>query len=285
MRQTFSCRTGDGCWFCWWQRLLLITVLFWKEWSVYALIVATIIGLGVLAKIYRKAENQKQRKELGLIVTLTFFSMLFWAFAQQGVARLAFISTPTPSPADDAHNGDVVHPGITSPPFAIGQPLIPRFLASRFNGPPPFHLTDNNALAALSSLPSGRVRNINKGNIQIGRFRQPFAEGANAAPLGGVVAGGIKMLALLAGRVNSLFRHFAGDKGVHAKARRGVDNALAAAGTQATRLMVLGPVSPTTAALPQSNTRPVRSETGIDSSQAPSGSISPNPQQMRQLRY
>lgn len=48
---------------------------------------------GVLAKIYRKAENQKQRKELGLIVTLTFFSMLFWAFAQQGVARLAFIST------------------------------------------------------------------------------------------------------------------------------------------------------------------------------------------------
>ncbi|EGD4878636.1 MFS transporter [Shigella boydii] len=59
----------------------LITVLFWKEWSVYALIVATIIGLGVLAKIYRKAENQKQRKELGLIVTLTFFSMLFWAFA------------------------------------------------------------------------------------------------------------------------------------------------------------------------------------------------------------
>jgi proton-dependent oligopeptide transporter, POT family len=33
----------------------LITVLFWKEWSVYALIVATIIGLGVLAKIYRTA--------------------------------------------------------------------------------------------------------------------------------------------------------------------------------------------------------------------------------------
>ena len=21
VRQTFSCRTGDGCWFCWWQRL------------------------------------------------------------------------------------------------------------------------------------------------------------------------------------------------------------------------------------------------------------------------
>lgn len=32
---------------------LLITVLFWKEWSVYALIVATAIGLVVLAKIYR----------------------------------------------------------------------------------------------------------------------------------------------------------------------------------------------------------------------------------------
>lgn len=62
----------------------LITVLFWKEWSVYALIVATIIGLGVLAKIYRKAENQKQRKELGLIVTLTFFSMLFLGLRTTG---------------------------------------------------------------------------------------------------------------------------------------------------------------------------------------------------------
>ncbi|MGC6746639.1 hypothetical protein ACP0HM_32405 [Escherichia coli] len=67
----------------------LITILFWKEWSVYALIVATIIGTGVLAKIYRKAENQKQRKELGLIVTLTFFSMLFWAFAQQGGSSIS----------------------------------------------------------------------------------------------------------------------------------------------------------------------------------------------------
>ncbi|MEN1436545.1 dipeptide permease DtpD, partial [Pseudomonas aeruginosa] len=46
-------------------------------------------GLGVLAKIYRKAENQKQRKELGLIVTLTFFSMLFWAFAQQGGSSIS----------------------------------------------------------------------------------------------------------------------------------------------------------------------------------------------------
>lgn len=44
---------------------------------------------GVLAKIYRKAENQKQRKELGLIVTLTFFSMLFWAFAQQGGSSIS----------------------------------------------------------------------------------------------------------------------------------------------------------------------------------------------------
>ncbi len=61
----------------------LITVLFWKEWSVYALIVATITGLGVLAKIYRKAENQKQRKELGLIVTLTFFSILYGALHNQ----------------------------------------------------------------------------------------------------------------------------------------------------------------------------------------------------------
>ncbi len=32
----------------------------------------------VLAKIYRQAQTAKQRKELGLIVTLTLFSMLFW---------------------------------------------------------------------------------------------------------------------------------------------------------------------------------------------------------------
>ncbi len=35
-------------------------------------------------KIYRQAQTAKQRKELGPIVTLTLFSMLFWAFAQQG---------------------------------------------------------------------------------------------------------------------------------------------------------------------------------------------------------
>lgn len=43
----------------------LITVLFWKEWSVYALIVATIIGLGVLAKIYRKAETKNSVRSWG----------------------------------------------------------------------------------------------------------------------------------------------------------------------------------------------------------------------------
>lgn len=36
---------------------VLIIILFWKEWSVYVLIVAIIIGLGVLVKIYRKVEN------------------------------------------------------------------------------------------------------------------------------------------------------------------------------------------------------------------------------------
>ncbi len=45
--------------------------------------------MGFWLKIYRKAENQKQRKELGLIVTLTFFSMLFWAFAQQGGSSIS----------------------------------------------------------------------------------------------------------------------------------------------------------------------------------------------------
>ncbi|SUG34281.1 POT family transport protein [Salmonella enterica subsp. arizonae] len=68
---------------------LLITVLFWKEWAVYALIVATAIGLVVLTKIYRQAQTAKQRKELGLIVTLTLFSMLFWAFAQQGGSSIS----------------------------------------------------------------------------------------------------------------------------------------------------------------------------------------------------
>lgn len=59
---------------------VLIIVLFWKEWLVYVLIVVIIIGLGVLVKIYCKVENQKQWKELGLIVMFIFFSMLFWVF-------------------------------------------------------------------------------------------------------------------------------------------------------------------------------------------------------------
>ena len=68
---------------------LLITVLFWQEWSVYALIVATVIGLAVLARIYLRAENDKQRKELRLIIVLTGFSLLFWAFAQQGGSSIS----------------------------------------------------------------------------------------------------------------------------------------------------------------------------------------------------
>ena len=52
-------------------------------------IVSRLLCWSVLAKIYHKAENQKQRKELGLIVTLTFFSMLFWAFAQQGGSSIS----------------------------------------------------------------------------------------------------------------------------------------------------------------------------------------------------
>ncbi len=52
---------------------LLIAVLFWQEWSVYALIVATAIGLAVLARIYLRAETDKQRKDLRLIVVLTAF--------------------------------------------------------------------------------------------------------------------------------------------------------------------------------------------------------------------
>ena len=68
---------------------LFITVLFWQEWSVYALIAASIIGLAVLAKIYRRAETAEQRKDLRLIVVLTCFSLLFWAFAQQGGSSIS----------------------------------------------------------------------------------------------------------------------------------------------------------------------------------------------------
>lgn len=68
---------------------LLITVLFWKEWSVYALIAATVVGLAVLLKIYRKAQTREQRKSLQLIVVMTFFSLLFWAFAQQGGSSIS----------------------------------------------------------------------------------------------------------------------------------------------------------------------------------------------------
>ena len=68
---------------------LLIAVLFWQEWSVYALMVATAIGLAVLARIYLRAETDKQRKDLRLIVVLTAFSLLFWAFAQQGGSSIS----------------------------------------------------------------------------------------------------------------------------------------------------------------------------------------------------
>lgn len=43
----------------------LITVLFWKEWSVYALIVATIIGLGVLAKFIAKQKTKNSVRSWG----------------------------------------------------------------------------------------------------------------------------------------------------------------------------------------------------------------------------
>ncbi len=39
----------------------------------YALIVATVIGPAVLARIYLRAQNDKQRKELRLIIVLTGF--------------------------------------------------------------------------------------------------------------------------------------------------------------------------------------------------------------------
>ena len=55
----------------------------------YALMVATAIGLAVLARIYLRAETDKQRKDLRLIVVLTAFSLLFWAFAQQGGSSIS----------------------------------------------------------------------------------------------------------------------------------------------------------------------------------------------------
>ena len=47
------------------------------------------IGLAVLARIYLRAETDKQRKDLRLIVVLTAFSLLFWAFAQQGGSSIS----------------------------------------------------------------------------------------------------------------------------------------------------------------------------------------------------
>jgi POT family proton-dependent oligopeptide transporter len=66
---------------------LLITVLFWQEWSVYALIVATVIGL-VVWRDLPQARRRNSAKSCGFIV-LTFFSLLFWAFAQQGGSSIS----------------------------------------------------------------------------------------------------------------------------------------------------------------------------------------------------
>ncbi len=63
-------------------------MLFWKEWSVYALIVATIVGPVVWPE-FIQAETAKQRRDLRLIIVLTGFSLLFWAFAQQGGSSIS----------------------------------------------------------------------------------------------------------------------------------------------------------------------------------------------------
>ncbi len=55
----------------------------------YALIVATIIGLGVLAKIYRKAENQKQRKGAGADCDAHLLQYVVLASAQQGGSSIS----------------------------------------------------------------------------------------------------------------------------------------------------------------------------------------------------
>ncbi len=48
------------------------------------------MALGVLAKFIAKAENQKQRKELGLIVTPHLLQHVVLGIRTTGVARLAF---------------------------------------------------------------------------------------------------------------------------------------------------------------------------------------------------
>ncbi|MHA6307125.1 dipeptide permease DtpD [Hafnia paralvei] len=67
---------------------LFVAVLFWRDWSSYALALVCAGAIIILAGIYRRAEPE-QRKGLLQIVILMLLGTLFWAFAQQGGSSIS----------------------------------------------------------------------------------------------------------------------------------------------------------------------------------------------------
>lgn len=66
----------------------LVAVLFWRDWSGYALALVCAAALVILAMIFRRAGGV-QRRELGQVVVLMLLGTLFWAFAQQGGSSIS----------------------------------------------------------------------------------------------------------------------------------------------------------------------------------------------------
>ncbi len=67
---------------------LLVAVLFWRDWSSYALALVCAAAMIILGKIFRRA-TPEQRRGLIQIVILMALGTLFWAFAQQGGSAIS----------------------------------------------------------------------------------------------------------------------------------------------------------------------------------------------------
>ena len=67
---------------------LFVAVLFWRDWSSYALALVCAAAIIIMVSIYRRAEPD-QRKGLLQIVILMLLGTLFWAFAQQGGSSIS----------------------------------------------------------------------------------------------------------------------------------------------------------------------------------------------------
>lgn len=67
---------------------LLVAILFWRDWSSYALALVCAGAMIILTNIFRCADSE-QRRGLLQIMILMGLGTLFWAFAQQGGSSIS----------------------------------------------------------------------------------------------------------------------------------------------------------------------------------------------------